>query len=252
MKSRPFEDKFSFEQISVANVENRKRVPLRRKFNKGFNFLTSISKKKNKVTDSESTSNLGNNRKIKLSKIKKINKKHFLFVVAAVLIVVILVPLLFGDTDTRSPESSGSTEVAPAKASIEVNRTFNFPLRDEDNEKVGELEYKISEAELLDEIVVQGQKATAVGGRTFLILNLRIKNDLNQSLEINTKDYVRLSVNGDKDDWLAPDIHNDPVKVQAISTKNTRIGFPINDSDKDLILRVGEINGDKEEVPLEF
>jgi len=40
--------------------------------------------------------------------------------------------------------------------------------------------------------------------------------------------------------------------VQAISVKNTRLGFPISEDDKDLVIRVGEINGDKEMIKIEF
>jgi hypothetical protein len=57
-------------------------------------------------------------------------------------------------------------------------------------------------------------------------------------------------VNGNTSELLAPDIHNDPVEVQAISTKPTRVGFPINDTDKKLTLFIGEINGQKDKVEL--
>ena len=129
---------------------------------------------------------------------------------------------------------------------------FAFPLKDNKVEKVAEVKYMIEKAELRDEIIVQGKRATAVKGRTFLIFNLKVSNEFTQSIEINTKDYVRLSVNGNEEEWLAPDIHNDPVTVQAISTKYTRVGFPINDSDTNLIIRIGEIEGEKEKIPLEF
>jgi len=102
----------------------------------------------------------------------------------------------------------------------------------------------------MDEIVVKGQRATAIRGRTFLILTLKITNGYTRPIEIDTKDYVRLSVNGNRDEWLAPDIHNDPVLVQATSTKFTRVGFPVYDSDSDLLLRVGEIEGKKEFIEL--
>ena len=101
----------------------------------------------------------------------------------------------------------------------------------------------------MDEIIVEGKRATTVKGRTFLIVTLKITNEYTQSIDMDTRDYVRLSVEPNQE-WQAPDIHNDPVQVQAISTKYTRLGFPINETDKNLILRVGEINGTKEEIPL--
>jgi hypothetical protein len=143
-------------------------------------------------------------------------------------------------------------EIAGAKADVDINSEFSFPLLGSDGEAVSQIKYTIQNAELRDEIVVKGQRATAVKGRSFLILNLKIANEYNKAIEIDSRDYVRLTTNGNEDEKLAPDIHNDPVEVQAISTKLTRIGFPINDTDKDLKLHVGEINGDKQTVDLRF
>lgn len=143
-------------------------------------------------------------------------------------------------------------EIKGAKANIELNREFKFPLRDNTGEEVSNIKYIINSAELRDEIIVKGSRATAVKGRTFLILNLKIANEFDQTIEIDTRGYVRLTVNDNEDEKLAPDIHNDPVEVQAISTKLTRVGFPINDTDENLKLHVGEISGNKETIELNF
>lgn len=245
----PHKNKFSFQEIQLGQKYSFQEEPEEEKTSRIKGMFEMITKKFQKNDDNGSSP-----KKLSKinSKIKKINKKNLLIAIAVFALIVLIVPKLFSSEGAREDSEQQSIKIKPAEASIELNKSFSFPLRDDDNEEVGKLEYEITRAEKLDEIVVQGKKATAVEGRTFLILNLKIKNDLNQSLEINTKDYVRLSVNGNTEDWLAPDIHNDPVKVQAISIKNTRIGFPINDSDENLILRVGEINGEKEEVPLEF
>lgn len=157
-----------------------------------------------------------------------------------------------------TPASGGSSnkgsalEVKPPKATQDLYKEFTFPLRNSQGEDVSTLKYTIEKVELRDEIIVQGKKATSIKGRTFLILTLKLTNEHTQAIEIDTKDYVRLSVNDNQEEWLAPDIHNDPVEVQAISTKYTRIGFPINDSDENLVLRVGEIRGDKEIIELDL
>lgn len=168
--------------------------------------------------------------------------------------LVIIVAVIFGVkkiADNRSTPVNDLT-ISEAKASQLVGRELAFPLLDEKGNEVSKVRYIIENVEKRDEIVVKGQKARSVKGRTFLIFNLKIVNDFNQVIEIQTRDYVRLSVNGDKNQWLAPDIHNDPVEIQAISTKLTRIGFAINDSDKDLILRVGEIGGEKQEIEIKI
>lgn len=167
------------------------------------------------------------------------------FVILALFVGARVVSLI-----SRPPDSR--VEVLGAKASQTINRERFFPLRDGAGTEVSQIKFAIESAELRDEIVVKGQRATAVKGRTFLILNLKITNDFNQAIEINTRDYIRLSVNGATGERLAPDIHNDPVEVQAIATKYTRVGFPVNDSDKNLLIHFGEIGGEKEQIPLTF
>ncbi len=185
---------------------------------------------------------------------KFINNKvvRIALIVIIVFIAIIGLSRLFGGGSNTATSSQQEVQVKGATAETEIGKEFAFPLTDEAGEEVANFKYLISSVELRDEIVVQGQKATAVKGRGFLIINLKITNDNDQPIELNTRDYIRLSVNGDKDEWLAPDIHNDKVEVQAISTKNTRLGFPISDSDNQLILRVGEIDGEKEEIEISF
>lgn len=181
----------------------------------------------------------------------KLNKQNLKRVLVVVLGVVVLVLVVRSIRVDENSEVSQKVEIKDATATSKLNREFSFPVRDSNGEEITQIKFVIQEAELRDEIIVKGQKATAVKGRTFLILNVKITNDFDSALEINTRDYVRLSVNG-SEEWLAPDIHNDPVEVQAISTKQTRLGFPINDTDKKLRLRVGEIDSQKEEVEVIF
>lgn len=171
--------------------------------------------------------------------------------VISVSILVFGARALSSDSQENSNDQSSRVEVKGARATQQIGREFRFPLSDGE-EDVSELVYTIEKVELRDEILVQGQKATAIEGRTFLIISVKLTNEFTQPIEIDTRDFIRLSVNGNEEEWLAPDIHNDPVEVQAISTKYTRLGFAINVSDKDLVLRVGEITGDKEFVELEL
>ena len=181
----------------------------------------------------------------------KIFKISLLYIVLA---IIVLAGLIFTIAGVRKSAATtvAQVQIAGPKATETLNREFDFPLTDSTGKQVGSFKYIIESVDLRDEIVVKGQKATAVKGKTFMVINLKIVNELNQGVQINTKDYVRLSVNGDKNDWLAPDIHNDPVEVQAISTKLTRVGYAISNTDKNIILRIGEINGAKTEVPIKF
>ncbi len=143
------------------------------------------------------------------------------------------------------------TTIAGPIATRPINKEFSFPIKDNKGIEIGTLKYMLENAELRDEIVVKGQKATAVKGRTFLILNLKIVNQGDKRIEINSRDFIRLSVNNGTE-WLAPEIHNDPVEIQPISTKYSRLGFPIDETKKNLKVQVGEISGQKTVLDLQF
>ncbi len=172
-------------------------------------------------------------------------------VLAVVLFLVVRFNPFSGDNNS-SVAGASKTVIKDAVAKQDLNREFRFPLKDEKGGVLGEIKYVVENAELRDEIVVKGKKASAVAGRTFLVLNLKVTNDTNQTISMNTKDYVRLFINGNDNEPLSPSIHNDPVVVDAISVKSTRIGFAINESDNQLKLKIGEIQGEKQEVLLEL
>lgn len=181
------------------------------------------------------------------------NKKILILIAFVVIVMGALGTLLFlggsGSSTLGTQDTRPSSTTAKAKQNI--NKIFQFPIRDEKGKEVSKFSYEVMSAELYDSIIVKGQRANAIKGRTFLIINLKISNSNNQPVSINTRDYLRLSVNS-SNELIAPDIHNDPVEAQAISTKYTRAGVAINDSDKDIILNVGEITGIKESIKINF
>ncbi len=181
------------------------------------------------------------------NKMNKFRNKNIIFAVIG-LIVIIGIFVAFSKLFVR-PTSSQTTPPASSSvyASRDINKEFSFPVSA--TSTTSDIKFVLEKAELSDEIIVKGQKATAANGRTFLTINLKITNSLNKAVQINTRDYVRLSIKGN-DELLAPDIHNDPVEVQAISTKYSRIGFPVNDGVRDFVIHVGEIKGEKQEIEI--
>lgn len=179
-------------------------------------------------------------------------KKKYIAVFSA--LVVILIAFIFFTKNSKSSNVAGSfqTNSDTAKKSATIGKDFEFPINDDKAKEVSRFKYTIESAELRDEIVVKGQKVTSVSGRTFLIINIKIINTLDKMVQINTRDYIRLIRNGNPSEQLAPDVHNDPVEVQAISTKLTRVAFPINNTDTDLQLQIGEIIGEKQIIPIPF
>lgn len=187
-------------------------------------------------------------------KFRKINFKKVAPVALLIIIIaVVAYRLTNASRTTAAPVANDSRyEVKGAVAIKEINREFLFPIKDSKGKTVTDLKYLIESAELRDEIIVKGQRAVAVKGRLFLILTVKITNDYNKGIDINARDYIRVATADNPEEKLAPDVHNDPVTVQAISTKYTRLGLPINDTDRKVTLFVGELNGEKESIELEF
>lgn len=154
------------------------------------------------------------------------------------------------DESVQGATDQSSIELNEPLASQDVNKEITFPITDNSGAEVGEVLMVLEKAEVRDELIVKGKKAASVQGRVFLVLNLKVTNSFERAIEVNTRDYFRVAVGGDESEWLAPDIHNDPVKIQAISTKPTRVAFPVDAGVNTYVLQVGEIKGEKERVEL--
>lgn len=156
---------------------------------------------------------------------------------------------------SKQKQTKGMSEtnaVSGPRATAQVNKELSIPLKDEKGKIVSTISYSLQTADIRDEIFIQGQKAVAVKGRTFLIMTIKITNPYDKSIQVNTRDYIRLSMNSNESEWFAPEIHNDPVQISPISTKITRLGFPINSSDKNFKVKMGEIAGEKQSLDLNF
>lgn len=200
------------------------------------------------------SSNINNNQK----RFPKLNFKKILRVIVPlifIMVIIIVIKNVFGKSEsaffTQGSTNSERFELKKPKAKIILNRQFRFPLRDARGKELSQFLYVVESAELRDEIIVKGKRATAIKGRIFLILNLKVTNSYNRGIDLNSRDYIRISVNNSRE-LLAPDIHNDPVEVQAISTKYTRVGVALNDTDTNHILQAGEVDGKKEIIKLSF
>lgn len=143
--------------------------------------------------------------------------------------------------------SLGANDNTKESVKIDLNQTIDIPV----DSTQQDITYTIVDAEIKDTIVLKGTNARAVDGKQFLILNLKLSNRSEQRVRLNTRDYVRLGVNG-QEERLAPSIHNDPVEVQPISDQYTRLGFSVNKSDTDYVLYLGEISEEKIEIPVQL
>ena len=200
-------------------------------------------------------------RRMKFPKMNKLNfnKKHIKILLPIILGIIVIASIIslarsLPDAQSKPVDSTSSVTAPNALATINLDKKFSFPLKDEKGVAVGSFDYVILSASIQKQIIVQGQRATAVNGREFLILNLKITNNLKKTIQLNTKDYIRLTTVSSKDEQLAPEIHNDPVEVQAISTKFTRVGIALDEADvkRKINLKVGEIDGTKQDIDLNF
>lgn len=186
----------------------------------------------------------------------KRNGKNIAYV-GIVFLVVLIVAFAFRKVSSVAQSGNASSVLGNqpnnpgAKKSMLLNKEFSFALKDNSGKEVDRIRMVLLDAQLQDAIYIKGRRATALKNRTFLVVDMKITNDYRSTIRLNTRDYFRLSKNNSPEK-LAPDIHNDPAEVQATSTKYTRVGFPINNSDKNLMLRVGEINGEKQTIQLRF
>lgn len=151
---------------------------------------------------------------------------------------------------TLSSFSSPTISPTPTPYKIELNRQYSFPLKDSFGESIGNITYRLKGYEVTKEVTVAGRKAIATGERSFLFVRLEIINHFESAVEVNTRNYIRLSVNN-QESWFAPEINNDPVEVQSLATKITSVGFPINDSDTNMKLQVGKPDGEKDIIILD-
>lgn len=182
------------------------------------------------------------------SKLKAKNIGTYLFVI--IVTAAVLLGLRAALSRALSP-TAGKNTAGAVVVSTPVNREFSFIVYDKNKQLVNPVRYNITDAQLTNTIIIKGQRATAVKGRQFLIFNLKLVNDFNESLFLNTRNYVRVQPTGSAD-RLAPEIHNDTVEVQPLSTKITRIGLPVNEGIKEFTVFVGELEGFKEEIYIKF
>mgnify|MGYP001562215832 CR=1 FL=1 len=209
------------------------------------NLYRSFTIARNKTSDA--FSNISTN--VSSPQVRYNIKAYKNVLIPAALIALLLFAFALGKI-LSSNNDSGKRISAPAPVATQMlNKSFEFPLKDDKGKTVSNITYLMESANLQDSFIYQGKLANAVKGRTFLIFNLKITNPYTKTIEVNAKDYVRVKVNGSSEQ-LAPEIHNDPVQIQANSTKYTRIGLPINESDKNIIILIGELTGKKQSINL--
>jgi hypothetical protein len=171
---------------------------------------------------------------------------------AAVGLVVVLAGLVVRGRLAKKVVGDQTPEVI----TTQVGRSFEFTALNPKGEKADAdgNEYKvvmgIPTAEKTDQVLIKGQPASAKGEKTFLVLNLEIDNASTEKRYIAPVNLIRL-VN-DQGRMFAPDVHSDMVEIQPISTKISRVGFVVLKSQKKFLIKVGELDGEKQDLEITF
>lgn len=165
-----------------------------------------------------------------------------------------LIAFLIVEGITSKPSNVSTKSQADQRVNVDaplltksIKKSFTFSLQDQTGQDMGKFTYSIDSVELRDQIIIKNQEATAIQGKRFLVININLTNPGDNQISINARDYLRVMVDNSPEKF-APDLHSDPVDVQAISTKSTRLGLTIDDSVKNITLQVGEIAGKKENI----
>jgi hypothetical protein len=129
---------------------------------------------------------------------KKINKKYLIIAYPVVFGILVITAFFIGRA--TAPRSNITQEIRnmqlAGKKQI-INKTFLFPVKSDSGTVLTNVKYQLNSAELQYNIILNGQTASSIKGKVFLILNINLTNDYNKNIQINSRDYVRLSANND-------------------------------------------------------
>lgn len=165
------------------------------------------------------------------------------------LLVIILVLVLFPGVNPNSAvkKVAGSQTDFTAEKQVAIGSRFEVPIRKEDGtETPDKLIINLTTADLSKRILIQGKPATSRDTKTFILINFEVENSTSNQLTVRPVDFIRLTDNENR--TFAPDVHNNDVAVEPISIKKTRVGFVVDENQKEFKFLVGEINGEKKEV----
>ncbi|MBM4402277.1 MAG: hypothetical protein FJ044_03470 [Candidatus Cloacimonetes bacterium] len=143
---------------------------------------------------------------------------------------------------------SGKTR---GEVTVQIGQTYEFIARDENGNPANSiLPLTFISATKKDSVNIQGQKATAKNGKVFLVLDFEVKNDSSQTYYLLPVDLIRL-LQGEETK-IAPSVHQGRLEVRPISSKFSNLGFVIEQKQKGFQFEVGEIDGEKNELKVQF
>jgi len=134
---------------------------------------------------------------------------------------------------------------------VNINKSIEIAIRTKDGKETGEkLKVTIATMEQAKEILIQGKPAKAKDGKAFLLITMEIENPTKKQLTVKPIDMVRMVNSEGK--TLAAEVHNNEVTSEPVSIKKTRIGYVINEAEKNFKFLIGEVRGTQEPIEVSF
>lgn len=132
-----------------------------------------------------------------------------------------------------------------------INQTYAIVARDKDGRSLGtETNLVITDAEKTSSVLIQGKRYNTRNGKLFLLINFEMDNPDTSVYYTNPTDLVRYQrVDGKK---FAPTVHQGIVQVRPQSTKNSNVGFVVDESEKNFTIEIGEVDGTKQTLEIKF
>jgi len=138
------------------------------------------------------------------------------------------------------------------KPQAEVNQNFSVQARTQDKIRVRDanLNVTLTNADIDSTLLVQGQRANAREGKTFLIVNMEVENQFEVPLYIFPVDLMRLVREDGKK--IAPSVHQGTVELRPVSLKKSNVGFVIDPDEKEFQIEVGDVSSEKQILEISF
>lgn len=172
-------------------------------------------------------------------------KKITPFLVVA--IVAGFLGFYFGSQQTAKDFSLAEQEKFLPVAENQLDKNFDFKLNLSPEEEIN-LKMVLVNAKKVKTVATNNQPLQANPGKEFLVLTLEYENSHSQALRVDSQSFFRLIRDEKKH---AADFYNGQIELPAISVKKDEIGFVV-EGEKSFKLQVGQVEGEKEEIEINF
>lgn len=182
----------------------------------------------------------------------KLKNNKSILIVIVVIILVSLVGYLFlkpKPSSSQSTKGTNTQSTSVVKASAQLDKVFEFNATNQKKEKK-KIKFTIQTIERKDEIKVKGETRISTKDNDFLLMRIEIENSTSEKLAISPSDLVRIE--DERGKLFAPEYHNGAVIIEPLSVRKDLMSFVVNKKLNKFIFHVGELDGQKEKVEVNF